>query len=74
MKTIVKKVLLLIVVLPLTLVLDFILYAFVKNCPSCGSYWQFIETEGALSFPIVIGATEWLNELFVKYLPHKTKR
>lgn len=59
---------LLLLVLPLTLVLDLILYGFIKTCPTCGNFWQFLESEGALSFPIVVGITEWLTQIFPKSL------
>lgn len=61
-----RKFILFLLVLPLTLFLDFILYSFTKACPSCGSYSQWLQTEGALSFPIVVGVSEWLGQYFQK--------
>lgn len=55
-----------ILILPLTLFLDLILYGFTKSCPTCGSFWAWVQTEGALSFPIVIGLTEWINYKLLK--------
>lgn len=49
-----QRILLLIIVLPLTLFLDLILYAATQTCPTCGSFWQWVGSEGALSFPIVV--------------------
>ncbi len=68
-----QKVFLFILILPLTLFLDLILYALVKTCPSCGSFWQWVETEGALSFPIVVGLTQYLNNILTTYTPMKTQ-
>lgn len=62
-----KKLAVVIIILPLTLLLDLVLYAFLKNCPSCGSFWEFIRTEGALSFPIVSGLIEWLVRLLKSF-------
>jgi hypothetical protein len=56
-----SKVILFIFILPATLILDFILFSLVKACPSCESFWAWVGTEGALSFPIVVGLTEWLE-------------
>lgn len=53
-----KKSAVVIIILPLTLLLDLVLFAFLKNCPSCGSFWEFVKTEGALSFPIVVSFVE----------------
>jgi hypothetical protein len=50
--------------LPLTLFLDLIIYGMIKTCPACGNFWQFVETEGSLSFPIVAGITQWLEQMF----------
>lgn len=61
-----KKAFLFIFVLPLTLLLDLILFAFIRECPSCGSFSQFIASEGALSFPMVAGISEWFNQLIAK--------
>ena len=58
------KIILFILILPVTLVLDLILYSATKTCPSCGSFAQWLGTEGALSFPIVIGLSEWFRQFF----------
>lgn len=50
----IQKLLVLFLILPLTLFLDLILYAATQTCPTCGSFWQWIGSEGALSFPIVV--------------------
>lgn len=63
------KVLLFLLVLPLTLVLDFILYSFTKSCPTCGSFAVWLETEGALSFPIVVGLSEWVRQIMTSFRP-----
>ena len=49
-----KKLLLFIFVLPITLLLDFVMFSFTRNCPSCGSFSAWLTHEGALSFPLVI--------------------
>lgn len=67
------KILLFLLVLPLTLFLDLILFAFIRTCPTCGNYWQFLTSEGALSFPIVIGLTEWLNQFLTSLQGNKQK-
>jgi len=58
-----KKLLLFLLVLPITLLLDLILYAFVKTCPTCGTFGEWLATEGALSFPIVISLTDYLKQV-----------
>lgn len=57
-----KRLFLFILILPLTLFLDLILYAMINTCPTCTSFAQWIQTEGALSFPIVVGLTEWFSQ------------
>lgn len=57
-----SRVFLFIFVLPLTLLLDFILYGIIQSCPACGSFTNFLKTEGALSFPFVIEITEWTQK------------
>jgi hypothetical protein len=57
-----KNLLLFLFVLPLTLFLDFILYAMLKSCPSCGSFGEWLKTEGAISFPVVISLSEWVEQ------------
>lgn len=56
------KIVFILLLLPVTLFLDLILYAMVKTCPSCGSFWQFVETEGALSFPVIISIGQWFRQ------------
>ena len=58
-------------ILPLTLVLDLILYAFTKSCPTCGSFGQFIMQEGALSFPLVVGFMNWFEDV-LKFKQQRT--
>ncbi|MCL4338396.1 hypothetical protein M1271_01770 [Patescibacteria group bacterium] len=59
------KVLLFIFILPVTLFLDLVFYALTNNCPSCGNgFAQWVTSEGALSFPIVVGLTEWFSQMF----------
>jgi len=58
-----QKLLLFIFVLPVTIFLDLILFAATRNCPTCGSFSQFLLSEGALSFPIVVELTEWFYNL-----------
>jgi hypothetical protein len=60
-----RHIILFILILPLTLVLDFILFAFTRVCPSCGSFWQFVQTEGALSFPMVVGFIQWFEQILI---------
>lgn len=61
-----RRVVLFVLILPMTLFLDFILYSFTKACPSCGSFTVWLETEGALSFPIVVGLSDWVRQYFPK--------
>lgn len=58
------RVLLFIFILPVTLFLDLIFYALVNSCPACNSFSQWVGSEGALSFPIVVGLTEWFSQIF----------
>lgn len=69
-----KKIALFLFVLPLTLVLDLILYALVKSCPTCGSFWEWIQTEGALSFPLVVEITQWAEQLAGQFKSQKRKK
>ncbi len=68
-----QKVFLFILILPVTLFFDLILYALVKTCPSCGNFWQWVETEGALSFPIVVGLTQYINHILTTYTSYKSQ-
>lgn len=58
-----SKMILFLLILPVSLLLDLILYAFIKTCPSCGSFSVWLKTEGALSFPIVVSLTQWTEQL-----------
>lgn len=57
------KIILFLLILPFALFLDLILYGLTKSCPSCGSFWQWVQAEGALSFPIVVGLTSWFGQI-----------
>ncbi|MCJ7740993.1 hypothetical protein MUP32_06825 [Candidatus Microgenomates bacterium] len=61
-----QKVLFFLLVLPFTLGLDFLLYAMMKSCPNCSSFTQWLQTEGALSYPFVAGITIWFTHKFSK--------
>jgi len=60
----IQKVLVFLLILPLTLFLDLILYSLIQTCPSCGSFWQWVGSEGALSFPLVVSLEEWFSQSF----------
>jgi len=62
-----SKIILFIFVLPITLFLDLILYAFVKTCPTCGSFLDWVKTEGALSFPLVVSLSEYMNNIISEF-------
>ena len=49
-----QKFALFLLVLPLTVLLDFIMYGALSSCPSCSSFTAFLKTDGALSFPIIV--------------------
>lgn len=49
-----QKFALFLLVLPLTIFLDFIMYGVLNSCPACGSFTTFLKTESALSFPIIV--------------------
>lgn len=59
-----RKIFLFLLILPLTLFLDLILYAMMNVCPACSSFTQWLQTEGALSFPIVVGLVEWARQFY----------
>lgn len=59
-----KKFFLIIFVLPLALIVDFVLYALTKNCVNCGSFLTFLESEGALSFPIIVSLGDYVTRVF----------
>jgi hypothetical protein len=59
----ISKIILFLLILPVSLLLDLILYAFIKTCPSCGSFSVWVQTEGALSFPIVVSLTQWIEQI-----------
>lgn len=54
---------LLLLVFPLTVVLDFLVFSMLRSCPTCGSFSQFVTSEGALSFPIVVEISQWVRQL-----------
>lgn len=58
------KVILFIIILPIAIILDLVIYALVKQCPTCGSFGTFVKTEGALSFPFIVGLSDWLRMTF----------
>ncbi len=49
-----QRLALFLLVLPLTIFLDFIMYGAFNSCPACGSFQAFLKTDGALSFPIIV--------------------
>lgn len=65
-----SKIFLFLLILPLTILLDLILFAFLRTCPTCGSFSQFIKQEGALSFPLVIGIAQWLEQFVSRRQSH----
>jgi hypothetical protein len=71
MKKIVKLLGLAMFILPLTLIFDLVIYGVIKTCPTCGNFWQFVETEGSLSFPIVAGITEWIGQFIMSFRKNK---
>ena len=68
----VYKLLIFLFILPLTLFLDLMLYGMLNICPTCGSFSTWLQTEGALSFPIIVGLGGWLSQLLPK-LPRLLK-
>ncbi|MBI2617648.1 hypothetical protein HYW55_05945 [Candidatus Gottesmanbacteria bacterium] len=58
--------------LPLTLLLDLILYAAFHSCPSCASFSQWIKTEGAFSFPAILGFTKFVEVSIAQF--HKDRK
>ena len=62
----IKKYLLFIFVLPVTLLLDFILFSFIRSCPSCGSFGQWLSSEAALSFPLIVLLSDWIHQILLK--------
>jgi hypothetical protein len=64
-----KKFFLFIFALPLTIFLDFILYAMLKSCPACGNFSQFLAQEGALSFPIIVEFYAWVEQVYIAFHP-----
>ena len=49
-----QKFALFLLVLPLTIFLDFIMYGALNSCPACSSFTAFLKTKGALSFSILV--------------------
>lgn len=66
-----RKLMLLILILPLTIILDLILYAATRSCPSCGTFTQWLQTEGAISFPLVVEVTRWFEQKLISFQSHK---
>jgi len=58
----IQKLFLFLFFLPITLFLDLIIYSLFKTCPSCGTFSQFLENEGAISFPILVGLMELIGQ------------
>lgn len=61
-----SKIFLFLLVLPLTLILDVILFNLTRACPTCGSFSEFIKQEGALSFPLVVGIMSWIENIVLR--------
>ncbi|OGG02861.1 hypothetical protein A2W14_06455 [Candidatus Gottesmanbacteria bacterium RBG_16_37_8] len=61
-----KKLALFVFVLPITVLLDFILFSLTKSCPTCGSFNQWLASEGALSFPLVVSLGDFLSQLLTE--------
>jgi len=59
----IKKLLLFLFILPVTVFFDFILFSLTRNCPSCGSFSQWLASEAALSFPLVVSLSDFLNTI-----------
>src|SRR3989338_6895457 len=70
-----KKLLLFLFVLPLTIFLDFIIFSLSRNCATCGSFQVWLTSEAALSFPLIVSLGEWFNRLLInlKLFPHRGK-
>jgi len=60
------RILFFVLVFPLTLVLDIIFFNLTRACPSCGSFSQFIQTEGALSFPFVVSIMNFVENQLLR--------
>lgn len=63
-----QKFALFLLILPLTILLDFIMYGALNSCPSCSSFTAFLKTDGALSFPMVVELSERFSQSFTKLL------
>ncbi|OGG14492.1 hypothetical protein A2773_05430 [Candidatus Gottesmanbacteria bacterium RIFCSPHIGHO2_01_FULL_39_10] len=63
-----SKLIIFILILPLTLLLDFLLYASGAKCASCGSFWLFLSSESALSFPLIIALSGFFSHLSDKFV------
>ena len=62
----IKKFLLFIFVLPVTILLDFILFSLTRSCPTCGSFNQWLASEAALSFPLVVSLGDWMVQILTE--------
>ncbi|OGG10943.1 hypothetical protein A3J20_05720 [Candidatus Gottesmanbacteria bacterium RIFCSPLOWO2_02_FULL_42_29] len=60
-----KKIMLFLFVLPLTVFLDFIIFSLSRNCASCGSFQAWLTSEAALSFPLIVTLGDWFNRLLI---------
>src|SRR3989338_7752838 len=60
-----KKLLLFLFVLPLTIFLDFIIFSMSRNCATCGSFQVWLSSEAALSFPLIVSLGDWFNRLLI---------
>ena len=57
------KFLLFLLIFPLTIILDFLVFSMLRTCPTCGSFSQFVTSEGAISFPLVVEISQWVRQL-----------
>ncbi|OGG00806.1 hypothetical protein A3D78_01725 [Candidatus Gottesmanbacteria bacterium RIFCSPHIGHO2_02_FULL_39_14] len=62
----IKKLLLFIFILPVTIILDFILFSLTRSCPTCGSFSAFLASEAALSFPLVVALGDWISQILTE--------
>jgi hypothetical protein len=69
-----RRFILFLFVLPVTVALDLVLYGITQSCPSCTSFTQWLRTEGALSFPIIVELTEWFQQRIVSRIVEKGEK
>ena len=67
----IKKIALLVFVLPVSLLFDFIIFSLTRNCATCGSFSQFISNGAALSFPLIVLLGDWINKILIDLKIHK---